>query len=102
MGFVTVEFALKQRLKSSANFKQLIRTAIDAGLIKDEGFAIVAHREPSPQSYVETLVDVMPKLRNTLAHGSHMLHNNALSSLRICADFINQLYQVADDMDIRC
>ncbi|MFW5454618.1 hypothetical protein [Thioalkalivibrio sulfidiphilus] len=43
-----------------------------------------------------TLIDVMPSLRNELAHGSPMLHNNALASLRICADFINQLFEQPD------
>ncbi len=92
MAFVSVEFALKSRFNSDATFKHLIRRAVDEGLIKDEGFAIADHRSLSKTSYVETLVDVMPKLRNELAHGSTMLHNNSLASLRICADFINQLF----------
>lgn len=92
MGFVSVELALKQRLNSKASFKHLIRKAVDGGLINDNGFAIAVHREPSSVSYVETLAEVMPDLRNRLAHGSSMLHNNSLSSLRICADFINQLF----------
>lgn len=92
MAFVSVEFALRHRLNSKATFKHLIRKAVDEGLVKDEGFAIAKHRSPSEPKYVETLVEVMPALRNTLAHGSSMLHNNSLSSLRICAEFINQLY----------
>lgn len=92
MAFVTVEFALKHRLNSTASFTHLIRRAVGEGLIRDEGFAIARHGLPSEQKYVETLAEVMPKLRNELAHGSNMLHNNSLSSLRICAEFINQLY----------
>ena len=97
MGFVPVEYALKLRLNSKASFKALIQSAVKSGLIKDNGFAIVAHREPSPNSYVETLIEVMPSLRNRLAHGSNMLHNSSLSSLRICADFINQIFTVQAD-----
>lgn len=92
MGFVTVEFALKKRLNSKKSFKYLIRRAVNEGLVRDEGFTVTAHREPSEKTYVETLIEVMPELRNSLAHGSNMLHNNSLSSLRICADFINQLF----------
>lgn len=93
MAFVSVEFALKHRFKSKASFKHLIRRAVDEQLVRDEGFSIARHRVASETKYVETLVEVMPKLRNALAHGSSMLHNNSLSSLRICAEFINQLYQ---------
>jgi hypothetical protein len=96
MAFVSVEYALKQRLKSKGTFKHLIRKAVDEGLIRDEGFAIARHRKNSETKYVETLVEVMPALRNDLAHGSSMLHNNSLSSLRICADFINQLFAERD------
>ena len=92
MGFVTVEFALKKRLESKANFKDLIVMAAKRGLIKDEGFAIANLRESAEKSYVETLSETMPSLRNRIAHGSNMLHNNSISSLQICADFINQLY----------
>lgn len=42
--------------------------------------------------YVEVLIETMPSLRNDLAHGSPILHNQALSSIQICADFINQLF----------
>lgn len=99
MGFVSVEFALKSRLGKRDSFKNLIQKAVKAGLIKDAGFAIAHHREDSSQSYVETLIEVMPNLRNKLAHGSNMLHNNAVASLRICADFINQLFEPVVEKD---
>lgn len=92
MGFVSVEFALKQKSGSKAKFKHLIEKAISEGWIADDGFAITKLRENPEGSYVEVLANVMPKLRNDLAHGTNMLHNNALSSLRICAEFINQLF----------
>lgn len=92
MGFISVELALKQRFGKRDSFKNLIRKAVEGGLIQDEGFAISRHREVSSRRYVETLIEVMPDLRNELAHGSSMLHNNSVASLRICADFINQLF----------
>jgi hypothetical protein len=92
MGFVSVEFALKRKSGSKANLRSLIDKAIAEGWIRDDGFAIAKLRENPEGSYVEVLSDVIPHLRNSLAHGSTMLHNNALSSLRICAEFINQLF----------
>ena len=97
LAFISVEFALKHRLNSQAPFKRLITTAVEKGLIKDHGFAIAAHRENATEPYVQTLIEVMPWLRNRLAHGASMLHNNSVSSLRICADFINQLYASPSD-----
>jgi hypothetical protein len=96
LAFVSVEFALKHRLQSRASFKTLIRTAVESGLIKDHGFTIAAHREQATEPYVQTLIEVMPSLRNQLAHGTNMLHNNSISSLRICADFINQLFPAGE------
>jgi len=94
MGFVSVEFALKQKTGKTAPLKNLIREAVEQGLITDKGFTIAQYREGNPErSYVETLIEAMPNLRNRLAHGSVMLHNQSLSSLLICAEFINQLFE---------
>jgi hypothetical protein len=96
MGFVTVEYALKRKTGTKANFKRLIEQAIAEGWIQDDGFSIAKLRENPEGSYVEVLARVMPSLRNDLAHGTEMLHNNALSSLRICAEFINQLFDLPE------
>lgn len=96
MGFVTVEYALKRKTGSKARFKSLIERAIAEGWIQDDGFSIAKLHENPEGSYVEVLARVMPSLRNDLAHGTGMLHNNALSSLRICADFVNQLFDHAE------
>lgn len=93
LGFVSVEYALQIKSGKDASLKELIRLAVKEGWVKDSGFSIAKLREKNEKSYVETLAEVMPHLRNTLAHGSNMLHNNALSSLRICAEFINQLFK---------
>lgn len=93
MGFVSVEFALKQKFSAErTSLAKLIQRAVDEGLITDDGFSIAALRESNEQSYVESLVDVIPSLRNRLAHGSNMLHSNCISSLQICAEFINQVF----------
>lgn len=108
LAFVTVEFALKQRLKpeKKVSFKQLLTQAVEEGLIKDEGFSHLREQQEfdeqlsqemgtlqeNVKSYVEILVETMPYLRNELAHGTRMLHPNGASSVQICAEFINQLF----------
>ena len=42
--------------------------------------------------YAATLVEVLPRLRNTYAHGTTNLHNLALMSMRAVCEIINQLY----------
>jgi hypothetical protein len=108
LAHVTVELALKERFKPERrqSFRDLVKLAVAQGLVKDEGFSRVRERsEPDdsldqvigvvPQQvtgYAEILIDTMPYLRNTLAHGSPMLHPNGASSVRLCAEFINQLF----------
>lgn len=108
LALVTVESALKVCLnpKKRTSFKGLVKLAVGRGLVRDEGFSHIRQQSefdgPREQdtrilpqqvkSYVETLADIMPYLRNELAHGSHMLHPNGASLVRICAEFINQLF----------
>lgn len=104
LAFVTVEMALKERFQVTKfqSFSSLVRRAIKEGLVKDEGFSHVREAaDEFPESsgmnenvspYVNTLAAAMPSLRNELAHGSTMLHMNGAQSVRICAEFINQLF----------
>lgn len=92
--YSTVEFALKQRLGKSVPFPKLITKAINMGLIKDSGFSHL--KKPTNEAsldYSRTLIEIMPSLRNGLAHGSTTLRPGAVKTLRICAEFINQLYR---------
>lgn len=92
--YSTVEYALKQRLEKSFPFPKLINKAINLGLIKDAGFSHL--RKPVDEDSVEyckSLVEIIPGLRNGLAHGGTSLHPGAIGTLKICADFINQLYR---------
>ena len=94
MSMVTVEFALRERLKPEGYvpFKKLVVRAVRMGLVKDEGFEVARGTPIGKTSYVETLIEVLPVLRNGHAHGAFMLYNNPFTSLRIAADFINQLF----------
>ncbi|MEW8437167.1 MAG: hypothetical protein AB2689_03335 [Candidatus Thiodiazotropha taylori] len=106
LAFVTVEMSLKDKFKIEKyqSFRSLVKRAVDEELVKDEGFEHLQYKSNTQEflekegmlenvrPYVETLIDVMPRLRNELAHGSNMLHMNGADSVKICADFINQLY----------
>ncbi len=95
--FSTVEMALRIRLGKSdtrEGLRKLIKNAVDAGLIKDGHFSHIKGKitDPESTSYVESLPDVMARLRNVDAHGSTNLYPGSVLNLRICADFINQIF----------
>lgn len=108
LAYITVEFALKERFKPTEkqSFKSLVKLAIKHGLVKDEGFSHINVRpgldENTEQkvnsasletkSYSEILTENIPSLRNELAHGSRTLHPNGVTTVRICSEFINQLF----------
>jgi hypothetical protein len=91
LSYVSVEFALRVRLGASPQegFRSLIRRAVEQKLISDEGFSHIKpaaaeeariiqalNLSPAPsrnKTYVETLIEVLPELRNNLAHGAHMV-----------------------------
>jgi hypothetical protein len=108
--YISVEFALRTRysVAKHISFKSLVRRAVNEGSVKDTGFS---HYQPPPDTshlppelqgiyvprpeneYVNALVEALPYLRNALAHGVTMLHNQGIGSVRTCADFINQLFE---------
>jgi hypothetical protein len=110
--YITVEFALRTRFKDRKNsFKHLLKKAVDAGLITDNGFTIAQRRAkqireynevlppdlraPEPalvREYSDALTKALPYLRNEIAHGTTMLHNHGASSVRLSAELINQLF----------
>lgn len=108
MAYISVEFALKKRFPENQNlrFKGLVKKAVKEGLINDKGFTIHTEQDipnlqsepqltqidPTLNEYARGLTESIPYLRNELAHGSSNLHNQGASSVRMCADFINQLF----------
>ena len=120
LAYVSVEAALRQRYpalkslrrpKEPAAFKELVAHAVKEGAVADTGFAHVrlqieqreyeraagfpwseAGAAEQIRSYVKILVSALPGLRNSFAHGEYMLHNAGAGSVRICAEFINQLF----------
>ncbi len=110
--YTTVEFAIRTKARDfKTPFKSLLKKAVDAGQITDNGFTAVARRAkrireenenrppgfelPEPtllRHYSDTLASTIPVLRNELAHGTTMLHERGASHVRLCAELINQLF----------
>lgn len=96
--FSTLEMALRIRLgkpKTKNGLQRLVREAIELGWIKDGDFSYIGEqlRDPKSTSYVEILPTAISHLRNLVAHGSTILDRDSVINLRICADFINKLFE---------
>ena len=112
-GYISVEFALKKRYpdKPRASFRGLLDRAVTDGLLKPEGFSYGRHPErqlyppehkppdeiPAVRDYVADLAEVMRSLRNSLAHGTTMLHMKGGTALLVCSEVINQLFPRPSD-----
>lgn len=116
--FSSVEYALNRRAGTpphaiGAGFKDLLKRAVAEGWIRDDGFqhyskvatrrmedvraAMLASEDETGatlqlRSYVETMVESLPFLRNELAHGSARLSPSGKATLALCCDLINQLF----------
>lgn len=91
--FTVMEYALRIRSGASKEkpFKQILRQAVSEGWIRDSGFQ---HLEKPDKNnlYSKNLVDILPDMRNRLAHGSNMLDPSCLGHIQKCCDFVNQLF----------
>jgi len=112
-GYISVEFALKMRYpkQSRASLQQLLEKAVTDGLLRAEGFTYgripekqLYPKETRPpveivpvRDYVADLAEAMRSLRNSLAHGTTMLHMKGGSALLVCSEVINQLFPPPND-----
>jgi len=112
--YTSVEYALRVKAGNPSrrpSFRKLLKMAVEQNWIRDESFSHVkrkhenlrASNEGIPaefqipeselaQEYCKRMIEALPFLRNTLAHGSTMLHNHGAKEVSICADLINQLF----------
>lgn len=117
----SLEFALRERYRLEAGgrkpkgLKHLLLHAIKSRWVRAEGVSayeeiLGKQREylqstalpfidrqgrmpqPDPEQYIRQVAEILPRLRNTWAHGSGMLLGHSVRILRLCADLINQLY----------
>ena len=92
--YSSLEEALKLKFSEpKKGLGKLIKLAVNQGNIKDIGFKhIPSPVDPLSIEYSSSLIELIPSMRNNLAHGSQTLHNHSNLTLSICADFINQLF----------
>lgn len=43
-------------------------------------------------NYLPILLEALPGIRNTYAHGSNMLHNQVLGTLELVCEILNQIF----------
>ena len=118
--YASLEFALKEKfkkekLRTPIGLRLLLKNALKKDWIRDEGirhynridkrrneyktlvqdvydFEQERANKQNTNEYVKILVDALPSLRNTMAHGSSYLTNRVYLTFEICCDLINQLY----------
>lgn len=93
--YTVIEFALRIRAGSKGErltLHHLVKLAVTEGWISDKGFRHIANPQPD-NPYCHTLITVLNKLRNEVAHGSDQLTPNCIGHIEKCADFVNQLFR---------
>jgi hypothetical protein len=117
--YSTVELALRERIGPISGtwpFRRLLKFALDEGWLQDVGFRRGRERvnewlegaderaslaelgmrfEPldmDPQYYARILCNVIPDLRNYLAHGNPARFRGAISTLEYSSEIIGQLF----------
>lgn len=113
--YTSLEFALRTRAGINGgriSLRALLERAVKENWIRDEDIVHVkrhhenlrAYNESLPpewrstqtelaQEFCKRIAVAIPGLRNSLAHGSTLLHNKGASAVRLCADLINQLFE---------
>lgn len=96
--YILIEHALKIRFeRDNWPFPKLIKKAISRGWVKDSAFSHIEADPKDDTKYVRSMIEVLPNLRNSAAHGSNGLHQNAVRYIQICADWINQIFSPDHD-----
>ena len=94
---------LRLKPKKDRGLRSLLEDAIKQGLLVDAGFKRwIEHQKAfrrihytetaSAQSLVATLLDVAPSMRNAVAHGNRILHDEGFLHLDIVCDAIDQIF----------
>lgn len=91
--YTIIEFALRLKANSVKKMmlNDLVKKAVNEGWISDAGFRIIENPKVE-NPYCNTLIKLLPRLRNESAHGSDHLTPDSIGHLEVCADFVNQLF----------
>lgn len=95
--FTALELALRRRLfpaelgpSRSPGLSRLLKAAVEAGYLSRSDFEVAS---PSGNSPAVCQLDLVPMLRNHIAHGNvHLMPDGALASMRLCQAIIDKLY----------
>lgn len=91
--YILIEHALKVKFgKYTWPLPKMIKKAINRGWLKDSGFSHVVEDPSDPAKYVREMIEILPALRNMAAHGSDDLHQKAVGHIKICSEWINQIF----------
>jgi hypothetical protein len=91
--YTIIEYALRLKANSDRKLmlRKLLKMAVREQWISDAGFRHI--KNPSRENhYCKSLIEVLPSLRNSSAHGSNMLVPDCIGHIEKCADFVNQLF----------
>ncbi|WP_319525700.1 hypothetical protein [uncultured Desulfosarcina sp.] len=91
--YTIMEHALKLRANcmKRLGLRALLKKAVKNNWISDSGFRHL--KNPSEENeWCKALLNILPDLRNSQAHGSNLLVDDFIHHIRCCADFINQLF----------
>ena len=98
--YTIIEFALrtkfeKVQLPNKQNkplmLRNLLNLALNKGWIKDKGFRHIEAPTDSNE-WCKNMINTIPSLRNSQAHGTPLLVPDFYHHIRVCADLINQLF----------
>ncbi len=83
------EMRAKQRVKNAA-INEMDRLGLNEVVIDESQYEI--NDEDRDHDYLATLLETMPWLRNHYAHGSTSLDSQALGTIKLVAEIINQIF----------
>ena len=76
-------------------FRKMLEEHIES-MVWDESLVEITD-EDQQVDYVGILLETIPQIRNSYAHGSSNLHNQGLHTIQVVAEIINQLFPVLPD-----
>jgi hypothetical protein len=103
----------------SSGLRKLLQRALRQGILNDGGFQMTKYKEvvtserregdtiyteterigiseserEESKKYIEDLCEAIPNLRNSLAHGNHMLISDTITPMYVTAEIINMLFE---------
>jgi hypothetical protein len=85
-----------QRARQRAEFQQIEEMqALGLTTVEVDYSNVEPLPEDFDQDWIGTFIHTLPRIRNTYAHGSHVLHNSVLRTFEIVGELVNQLFDPA-------